>query len=36
VEFKPKYLKGGEPIFKLSGWNTKAEKINTFADAQSR
>jgi hypothetical protein len=29
VEFKPKYLKGGEPIFKLSGWNTKAEKINS-------
>ncbi len=27
VEFKPKYLKGGRPIFELSGWNTKVETI---------
>jgi hypothetical protein len=27
VEFNPKYLKGGRPVFKLSGWNTKAEII---------
>ena len=27
VEFKPKYLKGGRPVFELSGWNTKAETI---------
>ena len=23
VEFDPKYLKGGRPVFQLSGWNTK-------------
>jgi hypothetical protein len=23
VEFNPKYLKGGRPVFRLSGWNTK-------------
>jgi HK97 family phage major capsid protein len=28
VEFNPKYLKGGRPVFKLSGWNTKAETID--------
>jgi hypothetical protein len=28
VEFHPKYLKGGQPVFKLSGWNTKAETIH--------
>ncbi len=27
VEFNPKYLKGGRPVFELSGWNTKAEII---------
>ena len=27
VEFNPKYLKGGRPVFELSGWNTKAETI---------
>ena len=27
VEFNPKYLKGGHPVFELSGWNTKAETI---------
>jgi hypothetical protein len=27
VEFSPKYLKGGQPIFELSGWNTKVEII---------
>jgi hypothetical protein len=28
VEFNPKYLKGGKPIFELSGWNTQTEAIN--------
>ena len=28
VEFNPKYLKGGRPVFELSGWNTKAETID--------
>ena len=28
VEFNPKYLKGGMPVFELSGWNTRVEKIN--------
>lgn len=28
VEFNPKYLKGGRPLFALSGWNTKVEIIN--------
>jgi hypothetical protein len=27
VEFNPKYLKSGRPVFELSGWNTKAEII---------
>ncbi|MGD9158693.1 MAG: discoidin domain-containing protein [Desulfobacteraceae bacterium] len=25
IEFNPEYLKGGSPIFELSGWNTKKE-----------
>ena len=28
VEFNPEYLEGGDPVFELSGWNTKTEKIN--------
>jgi hypothetical protein len=28
VEFNPKYLKDGRPIFELSGWNTKKETID--------
>lgn len=28
VEFNPKYLKGGRPVFELSGWNTQVETIN--------
>jgi hypothetical protein len=28
VEFNPKHLKGGQPVFELSGWNTKAEAID--------
>ena len=28
VEFNPQYLKGGRPVFELSGWNTNVEKIN--------
>jgi len=28
VEFNPKYLKGGSPIFELSGWNTRVETID--------
>jgi len=27
VEFNPKYLNGGRPVFELSGWNTMAEVI---------
>jgi len=27
VEFNPKYLQGGAPVFQLSGWNTKTETI---------
>jgi hypothetical protein len=27
VEYDPKYLKGGRPVFELSGWNTRAETI---------
>jgi predicted O-methyltransferase YrrM len=33
VEFNPKYLKGGRPLFALSGWNTKVEIIKQ-AEAQ--
>jgi hypothetical protein len=28
VEFNPKYLKGGQPVFELSGWNTRVETID--------
>jgi hypothetical protein len=28
VDFHPKYLESGQPVFELSGWNTKAEIIN--------
>jgi hypothetical protein len=28
VEFNPKYLKGGKPVFELSGWNTAVEIIS--------
>ncbi len=28
VEFNPKHLKGGRPVFELSGWNTKKETIS--------
>ncbi len=27
VEFNPRHLKGGQPVFELSGWNTKVEAI---------
>ncbi len=27
VEFNPRHLKGGQPIFELSGWNTTVEAI---------
>jgi hypothetical protein len=27
VEFNPKYLEGGRPVFELSGWNTRVETI---------
>ncbi len=27
VEFNPRLLKGGRPVFELSGWNTKVETI---------
>ena len=27
VEFNPKYLRGGQPVFRLSGWNTKLDII---------
>ncbi|MBN2321192.1 MAG: discoidin domain-containing protein [Acidobacteria bacterium] len=28
VEFHPKYLKGGRPVFELSGWNTRVATID--------
>jgi hypothetical protein len=28
VEFHPKYLEGGRPVFQLSGWNTKVGTID--------
>lgn len=28
VEFDPTHLKGGHPVFQLSGWNTRAETID--------
>ena len=28
VDLNPKYLKGGRPVFELSGWNTKVETID--------
>ena len=28
VEFNSKHLKGGTPVFELSGWNTKVKRIN--------
>jgi hypothetical protein len=28
VEFNHKYLKGGRPVFELSGWNTRVETID--------
>jgi hypothetical protein len=34
VEFNPKRLKGGRPVFELSGWNTKAATIGTAAKAE--
>ena len=27
IDFDPKYLQGGQPVFELSGWNTKMETI---------
>jgi hypothetical protein len=27
VEFDPKYLESGRPVFRLSGWNTRMETI---------
>ena len=27
VEFNPRYLQGGQPVFELSGWTTKTETI---------
>ena len=34
VEFNPKYLKGGQPVFELSGWNTKVETIDRTENRQ--
>jgi hypothetical protein len=28
VDFNPKYLKGGQPVFELSGWNTRVDTIH--------
>ena len=28
VEFNPEHLKGGQPVFELSGWNTRVETID--------
>jgi hypothetical protein len=27
LEFNPKHLKDGQPVFELNGWNTKKETI---------